>query len=278
MLGKQLVRELLSMRLSHKMIYLLCNPAYLKERAMNPKTSSERMTEALERALCRWQAQFQADTNPVFHAKAVARPFTIAISREAGTNASPIARAVGEQLGWPVFDRELVQKIAEEMGLHAKLLQTVDEKQIGWLRECLESFSSAPGVSEPAFVRKLVETLLSLAAHGDCVIVGRGATMVLPPETTLRVRLLGPVRERVESIRQRFGITGAEAERWVEKTDRERKRFVLDHFHKDPNDPQHYDLVLNVSRFSVEECADFIVEALRHLQARTAVPVPALAC
>lgn len=244
---------------------------------MNHKTSSERMADALQQARRHWRAQLRAETNPpMFQTEESPRPFSIALSREAGANGPAIARAVGERLNWPVYDKELVQKIADEMGLHAILLDSVDEKQMGWLKEGLRAFTSAPNVNEVVFVRHLLETLLSLAAHGECVIMGRGAAVVLPAETTLKVRLVGPVRERIEAIRQRFGIPRAEAEQWVQKTDRERQRFVLDHFHKDPSDPQYYDLVLNTSRFTVVECADFIVEALRRLQTRVTAREPAL--
>jgi cytidylate kinase len=158
--------------------------------------------------------------------------------------------------------------IAEDMGVRARLLESVDEKRGSWLRERLQAFSSAPAVSEGTSVRPLVETLLSLAAHGNCLIVGRGATALLPAETTLRVRLAGPPEQRVRAICERFGISQEEAARWVEKTDLERVGFVKAHFQKDPTDPRNYDLVLNSMRFSVEQCAEFIVEGLRRLQAR----------
>ena len=40
--------------------------------------------------------------------------FTIALSREAGTQAGEIAHELGMKLNWPVFDRELVERIAED--------------------------------------------------------------------------------------------------------------------------------------------------------------------
>jgi cytidylate kinase len=119
-----------------------------------------------------------------------------------------------------------------------------------------------------AVVRHLVETLLALAARGDCVIVGRGACQVLPAATTLRVRLVGPLPERIASAQQRLQLNRADAARWVEETDRARAQFVRDHFHKDPNDARYYDLVLNSSRFSVAECTELIIDALRLFQAR----------
>lgn len=47
---------------------------------------------------------------------------------------------------------------------------------------------------------------------------------------------------------------------------RERRAFIQEHFHKDPADPEQYDLQLNVSRLSPTQCADLIVTALRQLQ------------
>jgi hypothetical protein len=171
-----------------------------------------------------------------------------------------------------VYDHELLQQIAQEMGLRASLLESVDEKRVGWLRSFLESWSSAPAVSESGYVWHLVETILSLGAHGACIIVGRGAGQILPAETTLRVRLVGPLEERIAAISRALGASRDEAARHVETTDRERVRFVQDHFQKDPTDPRNYDLVLNAVRFGSLEYADLIVAALRRLQYRTVAP------
>jgi cytidylate kinase len=235
---------------------------------MNLKNTSERLADVMDRARHHWRERCEA-----FAVAEVALPpappaFVIALSREAGTQGPAIARALGKQLNWPVYDREILQRLADEMGVHPRLLESVDEKKVGWLRECLAAFSSAPAINESKYVRHLTAMLLSLAAQGECIIVGRGAAQVLPPATTLRVRLVGPLADRIETIRQRFGITKEEAAKWVETTDRERCRFVKDNYVKDPNDPCNYDLVLNSSRFSVAECSDLIVYALHKFQAR----------
>ncbi|MGE3806872.1 MAG: AAA family ATPase [Gemmataceae bacterium] len=188
--------------------------------------------------------------------------WSIAITRQAGANAPKIAQEVGAHLGWPVYDHQLVEHIAEDHGLRVRLLDTVDEKTTSWIRDCIESFGLEHGVTLPGYVRYLVETLHTLSKHGHCVLVGRGAAQVLPPETTLRVRLIGSLHDRVQSISDRHGISPQEAKDWVDKKDRERNKFVRDHFHKDPNDPNAYDLTLNSHRYSVKECAEMIVKAL----------------
>jgi hypothetical protein len=180
-----------------------------------------------------------------------------------------VARAVGERLGWRVYDHELVESIAREMGMRADLLESVDEKRMGLLQEWAQAVFTGQPVSEAAFVEHLMTTLLALAAHGECVLVGRGAAQLLPPETTLRARLVGQRNDRVAAIRRQFNCSREEAKRWVEQTDRERRAFVQDHFHRDIADPDQYELLLNTFRLGEAECADHIVMALRTLQERS---------
>jgi cytidylate kinase len=245
------------------------------------KTSSDRLAEAMERARRHWRMTTPAaDAAPAPIRTAPVHPISIALSREAGANGSLIARAVAGRLGWPVYDRELLEHIAKEMGLRTELLESVDEKSSHWLRTCFEGLSLQPGVAESSYVRQLVQTMLSLSAHGACVIVGRGAAQVLPSETTLRVRLVAPVADRIEVIGKGRGLSREEAARWVEKTDRDRIVFVWDHFHKDSTSATQYDLTLNTSRLSVEACVELIVEALTRMEpqaeARTAAPATLL--
>jgi cytidylate kinase len=228
--------------------------------------SSERLIEGLARAHQLWQVR-HGSRGATAHGRPVLPAFTVALSREAGTYAAAIAREVGNRLGWPVYDRELLQRIADDLGVRRALLDSVDERRVSWLNECLKGISSAPGVSHSAYVRHLVETLLALSTHGNAVIVGRGATKILPLATTLRVRVVAPLENRIEMVRREHGISEKEAVRQVEATDRERNRFVKDHFLIDPADPRNYDLVLNAARFSPGECADLIIAALDRLRA-----------
>ncbi|HME90450.1 MAG TPA: cytidylate kinase-like family protein [Myxococcaceae bacterium] len=199
---------------------------------------------------------------------AIGPAFTIALSRETGGRGTTVAREIGDRLGWPVYDQELVERIGKEMGLRSSLLASVDEKRMSWLEEYMEAFASTPSVSENAYVRHLIETVLSLGSHGDCIIVGRGAAHILPAETTLRVRLVATLEDRVNVMTRELNVPREEAARYIETTDRERRAFIRDHFQRDPADPQHYDLVLNSSRFTTTQCADLILEALHRLQTR----------
>jgi cytidylate kinase len=232
--------------------------------------------EALAAVLKQWETRRKEQATRPAGSFPHSRAFTIALSREYGARGTLTAREVGARLGWTVYDHELLERIAQEMNLRTSLLKSVDEKKVSWLQESVEAFASVPTVSDSAYVQHLVQTLLSLSAHGECVIVGRGAAQILPAETTLRVRLVARVEWRIATRSLELGIPREEAARRVETTDRERVCFVKDHFRKDATDPRQYDLVLNSSRYSVSACAGLIVEGLRHLQAHEPAVRPPL--
>jgi cytidylate kinase len=199
----------------------------------------------------------------------------IAISRQAGSRAPDVAQAVGKRLGWLVYDNELLKQIAAKRGLQERLLERLDEHAANWVEQMAASFSQA-GSLDAVYLKQLVELLVALSKAGQCVIVGRGAAQALPPETTLRVRLVAPRDWRVAVTEKRLGLAHGEAAHWVDRTDAERDRFVKSSFHKDPNDPLGYDLILNTSRFGPDECAEVIAEAARLLEARVTAQQPVM--
>ena len=152
------------------------------------------------------------------------------MAREAGASGSSVAREVGRRLGWQVYDHELLERIATEHNLRVSLLESLDERRQNWLVECMEAFAQKPHIGESAYVHHLTQTLLSLGAHGCCVIVGRGAAHLLPPATTLRVRLVAPAGGSRGARDAQRGLSKHDATKWVETTDRERTAFIKDHF------------------------------------------------
>jgi len=233
------------------------------------KPSSELLAEAFERAREQWRvrAREERDIAPTV---AVKKPpaCSIAISRERGAGGGAVARAVGAKLGWPVYDRELLERISDETGLRTELLESLDEKRSHWLVEVLEAFGGVRTISGPTYAHRIAECMLALSPHGHSVIVGRGATGVLPAATTLRVRLCAPLEDRVGRLCQNQGMSESTARHHVDKVDRDRAAFVQQHFGGAVNDVHRYDLVINTARFSTEQAAEIVVAALRQLEAQ----------
>ena len=74
---------------------------------------------------------------------------------------------------------------------------------------------------------------------------------VLRPTTTLRVRLVADFDFRVRNLMTELGLTQGEAMRQIKAVDRERRVFLKDHFHIDPEDPVNYDLLVNTGQLPV---------------------------
>jgi cytidylate kinase len=79
------------------------------------------------------------------------------------------------------------------------------------------------------------------------------------------VRLIGLPKDRIAAVARRLNLAPEAAARKVEEIDRERSRFIRDHFQFDATDPHQYDVILNTSRWSVPQCADLVVQALHRL-------------
>jgi cytidylate kinase len=234
---------------------------------MDQELSPNRVAATLQHLCCHWEEKRRAAASRPDLIPPAPRALTIALSREAGANGTAVGQEVGTRLGWPVYDHELLERIAQDMGVHTRLLESVDERRVSWLLEAFEGLMSVPYASESGYVHRLVKTVLALGNHGECIIVGRGAALILPAQTTLRVRLIAPLKNRSAAMSKRLGVPELEATRQLEALDRDRNTFVRDHFFKDPADPRHYDLVLNFARFDVAGCAELIVDALDCLQA-----------
>ncbi|HVX12771.1 MAG TPA: cytidylate kinase-like family protein [Pirellulales bacterium] len=232
------------------------------------KNSSELMGEAMLRAREHWRSPDSGDTSHIATAqrKPTTATYTITLSRESGAGGAAVARELGRLLEWPVYDRELLERIAEETGLRSELLESLDEKRSHWLVETLESLSGVGFMSGAGYARYLAETMLALASHGNCVIVGRGSTSLVPRASSLRVRLVASLEDRTERTRQRLNLSKAAALAHVRETDAHREGFVKDYLHHQVGDPHEYDLIINTSRFSISESAQMIITALHQLQ------------
>lgn len=199
------------------------------------------------------------------------KPLTITISREVGALGTSVGTELSKQLGWPLYDQDLVGKIAEETKRPTCHVRSVDEKYFNWLAECLTGLMSDYHISSGTYLKNLITIIRGLGLVGRAIIVGRAGNFILPTETTVRVRLVADRKDRVRTIGRLKGISDHDAERYIETTEAARTLFVKKNFNSDPTDPHNYDLVLNMSRLSVPEAAEQIVKLLHTFEKRNPV-------
>ena len=103
----------------------------------------------------------------------------VCISRQVGTDGPGLAQDLGRRLGWPVFDREILDEMAGDDAVRRQVYESMDQRDLSWWEESLRALMQSEFVRNDYF-QKLSETLLSLARQGDCVFRGRGADLLLP--------------------------------------------------------------------------------------------------
>lgn len=194
--------------------------------------------------------------------KDLVHPF-VTISRQAGAGGSLLGRRVAEMLDWQLLDHELLHHIAETYHLPESMLELVDEHSSSWVYEIFGKWLYSRAVTQTEYVKRLGQTLFTATHHDSTVIVGRGARFLLPRENGVAVRLVAPLKQRIERVREVRGLNHKAAAEYIEKNDAERREFVERYFHHDVADPKNYDLVINREFVDLETAAAHIVDVCR---------------
>jgi cytidylate kinase len=183
----------------------------------------------------------------------------VAVSRLSGTGGGDFAVRLGEALGWPVLDGEIVDLIADSFELDSAMLHLLDEAKFNWVRDVLGELMPHQIINLDTYVQHLGKVIRLVGMHGNVVLVGRGAQFFLPRDHGLAVRLVAPVEERIRRVSGRDVINAAEARKHIEDLDHRRAHFLEHYFGHSIDDPTLYDLVLNRSTLSDTELVETVV-------------------
>jgi len=207
----------------------------------------------------RWQIERKGKkTQPDRSDKA---PNVITLSNALGSAGIEIAQRVGELLGIPVYDREIVEHIATTKKVQVSTVETLDERVQSGIDDYVTNLFRARNFDRSDYMEALTRTILALRAHGSCLFIGRGSAHIIPPGHVLAVRTVAPRGVRLKRVQAAHLLDRKEAERLLERTDAQREGFIRHHFGRDINDPLEYDLVLNTNGYDTNRAAQVIVDA-----------------
>ena len=228
---------------------------------MRTDTLSVNRIEAI-RPSDRMRVEQQRDAPVGYHDELNIGPCVL-VSREMGSGGSQVASRVAQRLGWPVLDKQIVDKLASQYGTPRVVLDAVDEKKVGWLLDMFNGWIEGHGFSQLSYVNRLGRLFNTVAKCGNVVIVGRGAKFLLPKTAGFTVRVVAPLDFRVEQVILRQGVSAAKARAIIEQSDRDRKAFIETFFHHNVADPHVHDLVVNIKQLSQSDAVNLIVSAVQ---------------
>lgn len=197
-------------------------------------------------------------------------PF-ITISREYGCGGYEVAKKLAEILNdelkqtpqWAAYNRELLDRVMDDMGLSQSLAETLTGTARSGLTNLLQtSFSTFP--TQVSVHKKLAETIALLALNGNVVVVGRGSNIITRTiKNGYHVRLVAPLNWRTERIVEEMNISKQEAQKLIAEKTKQRDTFLKEYLKFDVADPHNYQLLINNADHSVDQAARIIIEGMK---------------
>jgi cytidylate kinase len=171
----------------------------------------------------------------------------IAVSRQHGAGGDELARRLGPKLSLEVFDRELIQRIAEKAQLREQAVTALDERDRAVIDEWLAPFAAERYLTQYDYLHHLIGVVAAIARRGGAVIVGRGGHLLLRAGEALRVMVVAPLEARIAAVADQEGLSPRDARQRIETVESERRAFLHKYFHAEFDDPSQFDLVVNTA-------------------------------
>lgn len=190
--------------------------------------------------------------------------FVITIARGFGSGGKEIGVKLGERLGIPCYEQQLLRMASEYSGINEALFNLSDEK--------VNIFDKLKGlpfnyVVEPSDKRFTSdnnlfniqsELIRRLADERSFIVIGKCSDYVLRDYVNVASFYIeAPRADCVASIIKKMGVTEAEANRLIEKTDKYRADYYKYYTHGNCwTNPVNYDMTLNSARVGRDRCVD----------------------
>lgn len=180
----------------------------------------------------------------------------IAMTRELGSLGNDVAEGLAKDLGMKLVKYEIVERLARKTRMTGSAVLRCIEGKATLLERLRADLGSLSLYAE--------EEILELAAAGDVVIRGWGATWLLRSVPhVLCVRICAPLELRARRVMDLFGldeVTLARAE--VRRSDAARAAAMRRRFGVEWEQSPRHDIVLNTEHIGVERCIAQIKRAL----------------
>ncbi len=205
------------------------------------------------------------------HPKPPSKPepqaLVITLSRDYGAQGEAVAHGLAQSLGLPVYDQEILDRVAANARTDKFRFEAHDEQSSAGFSAFVYGLVSGNPATLRDYRRHLCGAILELSRQ-DCIIIGRGAHLVLPARRFSASAWSAAKPVCAQRIALELGIPPAEAEHKVIEVNQKRHKAVLDLFHDSIEhcSLEHadlFDLVINTDHIPASAAVSLILLALR---------------
>lgn len=192
----------------------------------------------------------------------LSQKFIITVSREYGSGGRYVGRLIADKLGIKFYDKDLIEKLAEETGLSEEFIENNEEKR-NPLSNLNSGYYAGLSNSDELFIRQ-ADLIRKIAEEESCVIIGRCADFILKDKSNvLSVFISGSMEDKINRVTKIYGIDEKNAEKEINKINKSRASYYKHYTGNEWLDASNYDICINSDLYGVEKTADLICELVK---------------
>lgn len=192
--------------------------------------------------------------------------FVITISRQYGSGGHAVGEAIAKKLGIAFYDSKLIDLTAIATGFTPEYVEKHEQSIPNGLLDKLynDNYAYVNEVIPPNDKLFIAQTgvIRNIAANESCVIVGRSANYILKGhKNCFNVFVHADKEFRKKRVIYNYMVNPNDAERVMNKKDKERDNYSKHYTGKNWDDLSVYDMTVETSQFGIEGTANMIIEA-----------------
>lgn len=200
----------------------------------------------------------------------------VTISRQFGAGGKTLGKMLANKLDYRFFDERIIQEISKKANVSADWVKSMERNAGSKFTQFISGLISRDYIErviggdkgymdETIYVELLNEILMDLANEDNIVIMGRGGQYILSDfEGAYHILLVADIEDRIKFIQRYYKLSSSKAEQAVIRGQKMRTNLYRKLGKEDYNQPQHYHLSLNMSRFSMEQALDQIITMVKN--------------
>jgi cytidylate kinase len=186
------------------------------------------------------------------------KQFIISIGREYGAGGHCIAQMLAKKYNLPLYDKSMLEKIAEEKGIDINELEKFDELPKNRLfSRTVSGYSNSP---QDVVAQMQFDFLKEKAQAGDSFIVlGRCANSLLKDyDGLISIFLTADMDNKIERISKLYDLSAEDAEKAILRINKKRKSYHNYYCKEKWGDSRYYELTVNTSHIGIDKACEIV--------------------
>lgn len=184
----------------------------------------------------------------------------ITISREFGSGGRTIGKKLAAELGIKCYDREIIDRVAEESGFDKNYIQEKGEYMpSGFIGTMMNRWNYSGPTNEEMIWQIQRQIILNLAEKESCIIVGRCADYLLAERTdVLKVFIHADDAYRAKHIVENYGEKDVDVMKRIREKDKRRAAYYQIYTDMEFGDARNYHVCLNSGAVGEDNCVSIL--------------------